>query len=417
MSAIPMLNLGPISTPKVTKLRSSCEGCGNAKVRCDRGHPGCSRCIALDLPCVYGISRHIGKPRRKRPGAQLDIINSSKKRAMLTTGRYENRPTISFEQCQGVNEPAQLSSADSVTGIIPVPPSINPTSHLCQQNQLGASFTTPLSLDDWPQIDFWGADLEFPPVSNGSGPESGLSASALEPTNNLSTSFDSADSHSCPRGSYELFRDLICPAPFLHAPESNSETVSAQLDQVLYFNRDAIDRLSRLLKCSCAKSGHRVMVHASIVSRILIWYQQAAGWTGSSQQTPSSTFASSSSSRSASPSLSPLSGATADTGTAGATMLFPPTGFAVAQVPLSMGAFKIEDQNLQEAIRIQLVLSELKKTANLIDLFTSQDHGKSSNNGVTSLYSHLGVWLRSEHSKTARILRARLSALDETFES
>ena len=97
-------------------------------------------------------------------------------------------------------------------------------------------------------------------------------------------------------------------------------------------------------------------------------------------------------------------------------MLVQSTGFAVAEVPVLMGTFNIEDQNLQAVIRNQLLLSELKKTGNLIDRFISQDYGESSGHGVTSLYSHLGVWLQSEYSKTVRILRLRLSALNKTLE-
>jgi len=98
-------------------------------------------------------------------------------------------------------------------------------------------------------------------------------------------------------------------------------------------------------------------------------------------------------------------------------MLVQSTGFAVAQVPVSLGTFNIEDQNLQAAIRNQLVLSELKNIANLIERFKFQDYGESSDQGVASLYSHLGVWLQSEHSKTVRILRARLNELNRTLGS
>ncbi|TVY23141.1 Fusarubin cluster-specific transcription factor [Lachnellula hyalina] len=362
-------------TPKVPKLRSSCEECGNAKVRCNpSGQPECSRCIALGLICVYGISRKFGKPPRKR-GPDLDISNSflCKKRATWTAGSCENLTIGGSEQSRDVNRSAQFSSASSVSNNPPVPSSIHAPSSIYQQEHSGPPFMTSFSVDEWPQLDIWGS-LDIPP----------LSTSALEPATNLSRSFDTPNSHSCPRGSYELFRDLICPGPFLHAPEVSSDTVSAQLDQVLIFNRDAIDRLNRLLECPCAKSGHRVMVHASIISRILIWYQQAAGSTGCNA------MAASSPSGSASSSSSPPSGATTDTDTASSPMLVQSTGFAVAQVPVSMGTFNIEDQNLQAIIRNQLVLSELKKTADLIDRFTSHNYDESSGQGVTSLYSHLG---------------------------
>jgi hypothetical protein len=322
--------------------------------------------------------------------------------------------TVGLDQSQDFNEPTRPSLAEAVIENYSEPSRIDPPPRINQQNQLGSPFITPFSMDEWPQLDIWGPGLEFPSLPNGSRR---LSTSAPESASKLSASFDSPESHSCPRGSYELFRDLICPAPFLHAPESNTDTVSAQLDQVLRFNRDAIDRLSRLLKCPCAKTGHRIMVHASIISRILIWYQQAVGWTSdNSGGVPSSTLAPSSPSGSASSSSSPPSEATSGTDTANSSIV-QSTGFAVSQVPISVGTFAIEDQNFEAAIRNQLVLIELKKTANLIDRFASQDYGESSDHGLTSLYSHLGVWLRSEHSKTVGILRASLNALNETLES
>jgi hypothetical protein len=45
--------------------------------------------------------------------------------------------------------------------------------------------------------------------------------------------------------------------------------------------------------------------------------------------------------------------------TASPSTLVQSTGFAVAQVPVSMGTFNIEDENVQDAFRNQLVLSEL----------------------------------------------------------
>jgi hypothetical protein len=407
MSATPITTMGPLSIPKVPKLRSSCEECGNAKVRCDRGQPECHRCVALGLTCVYGISRKFGKRPRKRPRAHLDITESFPYKRHAKN--CESHTAMEFEKFPGLNKTAQLSAVDSVIDILPAPSLGNPLSSICRQNHIRSPLITPFSIEEWPQLDFWEPGLEFSSISNGPNLECQLPAPAIEPANPLSTSYDSPDSHSCPRGSYELFRDLICPGPFLHAPESNSDTVLAELDQVLLFNRDAIDRLNRLLKCPCAKSGHRIMVNASIVSRILIWYQQAAGWsTSNSGGVPTSPSTASSPSGGAS-SSSPPSATAPDNDAANSLILAQPTGFAVAQVPVSMGSFSIEDHNLQAAIRNQLVLSELKKAENLIDHFVSQDCGEASDQGVTNLYSHLGVWLRNEHSKTVRILRLDLA--------
>lgn len=420
MSASPTPTTALLPGPKPLKLRSSCDSCGIAKVKCDRGQPDCSRCAALGLTCVYGPSRKFGKPPRKRPCTGLDATTSVSygKRTARIAETGNNHTAVGFRQHQSVNEPAHLKFSDLVTDILPLSPGMNSTLSFYEPDQLSSGFFAPMSLDGWPQFDGLGAGLEIPSDPKSSAPEGLLSASALEPVSTVRMTSNSHESHSCPRESYEILRDLICPGPYLHAPEANSVTVSAQLDEVLHFNRDAINRLSRLLKCPCAKSGHRVMVHASIVSRILIWYQQAVGWTGSSAwgAPPSALTDSPSSCGVSSPSLPP-SGTAAGTGTTSPRTLAQSTGFIVEHVPVSMGTFSIEDQNVQAAFRIQLVLSELKKTANLIDFFTSQDSGESSVNGVAGLYLHLGAWLRNEHSRTARILRSRLSALKENLDS
>ncbi|KAK5306863.1 hypothetical protein LTR99_002555 [Exophiala xenobiotica] len=321
---------------------------------------------------------------------------------------------MGFERPQttGISEPAQLDFSDMLTDILPMPSGIDTTTmNIDGQNQAGSALLIPLSFDEWPQLDM--LDVQ-------------LSASGFQPPVSFNTTSPSSNSHShkshsCPRESYEILADLICPSPSLHAPAANADPVSAQLDHVLHFNRNAIDRLSRLLKCPCAISGHRVMVHASIISRILIWYQQAAGWSSNSTRstwTSTSASADSSTSRNTSPS-SPL-GAMAATGTGATSLptLTQSTGFAVAQVPVTVGTFSVEDQNLQAAFRDQLVLSELKKAASLIDLFASQDSAESGVSGVASLCSYLGAWLRSEHSKIVRILSSRVeSALDEDLGS
>ncbi|KAG9230360.1 hypothetical protein BJ875DRAFT_472442 [Amylocarpus encephaloides] len=413
MPAAPTLDMNRSPELEGPKLRSSCNGCGTAKVKCDRERPQCSRCSTLGLTCVYGQSRKFGKPPRKRLASES--VSTIEKRIYTSTSQTtpHNRDKITamnLGELQNTQEPVQhdfshpaanmtLFSSEINTDLYPPTP-----------------FDVWPHLGEWPQLETFGTGLDFAP------------ASPLERASDRSKipQSDSHESHSCPRESYEIFRDLICPSPSLHAPESNSTTVSAQLDQVLQFNRNAIDRLSQLLKCPCAKSGHRAMVHASIVSRILIWYQQAAGWTGSSAwgPRPSASVDSSMSSRvSSSPSPQPPSRIAEDTSMTSPTSLVQATGFAVEHVPISIGAFSIEDQDVQAAFRNQLVLSELKKAADLIELFISisisisNDSGEPLASGLTGLYSHLGTWLKSEHSRTVNILRCRLRTLNKALES
>jgi hypothetical protein len=243
MPGSPATMADTLPTSKSPKLRASCEGCGTAKVRCDRGQPKCSRCVALGLTCVYGISRKFGKPPRKRPSACLDVSSgfSYAKRVTRRAQSCENHITMGLEQTQSINKPAQpqLSSSDSQTDTLPLPSGPNSTasiqsydnrttmgairsqtvkeaaqlkssdlatevlllpshisnmSSIYEQNQLGSNFITPLPLDEWAQFDIWGPSLEFPSFPN----DSRLPDSASEPVNNLSANFDSPESHSRP---------------------------------------------------------------------------------------------------------------------------------------------------------------------------------------------------------------------------
>jgi len=54
---------GPIVTPRVPKYRASCDNCHSLKVRCGQEKPNCFRCENNGVPCVYGISRRMGKPK------------------------------------------------------------------------------------------------------------------------------------------------------------------------------------------------------------------------------------------------------------------------------------------------------------------------------------------------------------------
>ena len=46
---------------KVAKLRASCDGCNESKVRCSQTKPQCGRCMRLGITCKYGLSRRSHK--------------------------------------------------------------------------------------------------------------------------------------------------------------------------------------------------------------------------------------------------------------------------------------------------------------------------------------------------------------------
>ncbi|KAJ8131531.1 hypothetical protein O1611_g2093 [Lasiodiplodia mahajangana] len=265
----------------------------------------------------------------------------------------------------------------------------------------------PFSLDQWLQSDTMAFGFGTPPTSNSD-------RDSVDPGSSHSVSDGSAPSHAshnCHRESYEILLRLgLGHGDFSRlavASPSDLDTGSAQLDRVLHLNRNAIDRLTRLLGCSCRRSPHLAMLYASIISRILVWYQQAVGCKKSwcPNTTPSDSMSVAGSHGTAS------SGSPAED----IPTLSRTTGFVVEPMQLTMGAFKIDDQAVQATLRSHLVLSELKKAACLIDHFTSQGLGGSNTaSSVDALYTSLGNWLRSELSRTVKEIKSRMSMLEDS---
>ena len=59
------LNSSPQLLPKSVKVRSTCNACQQAKIRCGHEKPACRRCQKQRIQCVYSMSRRLGRPAKK----------------------------------------------------------------------------------------------------------------------------------------------------------------------------------------------------------------------------------------------------------------------------------------------------------------------------------------------------------------
>ncbi|KAK4225466.1 hypothetical protein QBC38DRAFT_530830 [Podospora fimiseda] len=227
-----------MAKPTTRKLRSSCNSCGSAKVKCDRQQPECQRCKTNGLQCIYGISRKFGRPPRRRTP-----VRTTQVRTTPTNINTENTSNLNSSH-QTVNTELTLSN--------PVQPSPS----------LDLTFLDPQLL----QLDLLPSDnIPF------------LQENTLITYSPNITYEPIHSTHSCALEPYEILANLICPTSDLHPPSSNAEPLKQiNFDQVLLCTKKAIDKLIPLLKCACSfSSGHRIMVIGSIVSRILMWYKMA----------------------------------------------------------------------------------------------------------------------------------------------
>lgn len=300
------------------------------------------------------------------------------------------------------------------------------------------------NMETWPF-----STLGSPELEGYSTPASQTEASQTQ--DDESSCFDStllppvgSKGHNCFREAYEILGSLafdslnnahsIPESPPCSASTTASTANRVPLDHVLRLNREASERLGRLLNCSCAGSPHLTLLYASIISQVLIWYQEAAGCTQSASRSPAAMSLDTAShlvSRTGSSPSSgsgPGSGSSAWSSTAASTFS---TGGArntptltqftdLADVPAKMaiGTFNVDDLRVQTALKIQLLSGEIRRAGHLIDQFTSHNSGgqRLTNGytfgGVHSLYQSLDSWLRGEHSRIANMMRSRLRELN-----
>ena len=64
--------------PKSVKVRSTCNACQQAKIRCSHEKPSCRRCLKHNIDCIYSVSRRLGRPaKKKEPRLSVEEQGSS----------------------------------------------------------------------------------------------------------------------------------------------------------------------------------------------------------------------------------------------------------------------------------------------------------------------------------------------------
>ncbi|KAI2602289.1 hypothetical protein GGR54DRAFT_645153 [Hypoxylon sp. NC1633] len=424
--------------PQQPRLRASCDFCGSSKVKCDRGHPNCGRCIALGLACIYGVSRKTGKSQREKTTQTIDSLGELPKTLPQSPNSGDPVFTIDIEKLRQVSNTSSTTLLDfgSLSGVGNTYGGTGNGLNGINKIDTRSDALAPPYLDfNSPDFDEWIFTGHHD--NNLWGPKGlGISTSpetlqghwkrdptARRPDKGMHN-IDNASSmgkrgHDCTREAYDILG-------MLSVVDDTSTSVGSSngmpLDYVLRLNREASDRLSRLLTCNCARSPHLALLYASVFARVLNCYEQAAWCSPSTSWIPAAASASSDMSpRSAStgssppwsnPALSPDGAAAASTPT-------------LAQAPGFGFGFHIGDLRVPAVLNLQTVSSEVTKAGAVIDMFASWIYGNGSRRapnelllgGVGALYQSLSSWLRAEHSRVVGVARARIAELGEDIQS
>lgn len=220
--------------------------------------------------------------------------------------------------------------------------------------------------------------------------------------------------HDCPRKSYEILDSLSVlnnnQTEYGQSPPTGPTVGTGNtshrvpLDLVLQLNREATERLAPLLACTCARLPHVALLYASIISRILTWYQQAANCTKPAhlESSPRITAANT------------LSPADSSKSSPGSSVQSP--GVTVAPSRMAIGAFKVDDLRLQTAMKIHLLLGEMRRVKSLIDQMSSEKSSSTHEEFVIgdagNLQQSLISWLKRDHTRILNMMRSELEDLN-----
>ena len=434
--------------PRQPKLRSSCDGCGSAKLRCDRGQPACGRCQSLDLVCFYGVSRKTGKPPRKvgLPEAPAGTSCASGEHIYANNNGNQHRRNDSTSPYGLTYDNVVPSNAERALDGHPIGFRMDMSAPEAAHGDL----FRPL-LPNYGSLDFddgFFSDMETRPITALATPESecfatpvvqnDASPNPIDERRNLNSTLSRhSKDHDCFHEAYEILGSLSShhlnhahsisdspPTPGSVSTTSTTHNVNrVPLDHLLRINREALERLDSLLTCSCARSPQLTMLCASIISQVLTWYQQAAGCMENASWIPAdmsldlspaavphrmSLSASASGVVPSTWSSSTTSALKAGGGKSTSTLMH--LSGSITPTKMAIGSFDIDDLRVQTALKVQLLIGEMRRVARLIDQFTL--HNFDGRCDEYSLYQSLDAWLRNEHSRIGNMMKEKLREIN-----
>ncbi|RWA05549.1 hypothetical protein EKO27_g9557 [Xylaria grammica] len=368
-------------------FRTACDPCSAAKVRCDKKHPACDRCVQFKLQCSYSHSRRHGRRslRKKLAWEKMKIASTAIGDPALVNPPTLIAPAGTLPGPTGWNLSVPSPPAPFIGSQDSRPPwdcgeaEIDDTSTLFPSWPFGAGSGPGIDVDSFARWDMPDLSPPSPRLHSPEPPEPPETAhgdtarSAPIPIERQYTTPITISTHDCEAQAISILHSMqhgemqegatSCSTNPVRYAELN---LRPSFDRVLATNKAALNGCARLMKCSCALCPHIILLHVSILSKVLFWYRIAAtDKTSPSQNTESGTGDQENTARTTS--QSPEEPPT-------------PDQFSVSPTGIQIGVLSLDAGDESELRRV-ILLQELRRTENVIDELMNVDRTALDENG------------------------------------
>ncbi|KAI1419305.1 hypothetical protein F5Y12DRAFT_778694 [Xylaria sp. FL1777] len=393
-------------------FRTACDPCSRAKVRCDKKHPACDRCVQFKLQCLYSHSRRHGRRalRRRLAYEQMKIPTSTGTEDLALITAIPIAPAVSFPDPPKWS-PSLPSSALLMGGQDPQPlgsyeeDEVDDTLALLSSIPLGGhSGAAEISINPFTSWDLSDLSPSTAVIHHSlrhselaCGETSQGTPASIE---RLPTVSNPVSTHDCEAQAISILRSMqhgemhegatSCSTNPIRYTELN---LRPSFDRVLAINKAALDGCARLMKCSCALCPHIILLHVSILSKVLFWYRIA---TIDKTNYPRDIESQSS--------PHTLSQSPED----------PPTlaQFSVTPTRIQIGALNLDTED-ETSLRRVLLLRELRRTEGVIDELINVDRTALDENGDDVVRSSV-QWSLGGISRVKEELQDAIQKIDQS---
>ena len=381
------------------KLRDSCDRCSDSKVKCERGHPKCRRCLKKGFSCHYSPARRMGKQPASSGMSCINHGNLSRREA-------DRFGTNSLENCDRWN--TETSTSTNVWDHATTFPLIETAIPLGRRhggfrdtlfdtevglgNNTGDLLSTPtLSQSATCNSSFTFSGLEFVMKDDAIGwsHNPGRLNDVSSPARDIQMDFDTPDTNTSTLSHTPLlpfhtaysphnsnfdasYNGRDCMKLIISTLQGFNDTSSTcrsfsgttksfpfqSIDFILEENKAAIELVNSIIKCPCSLNPHLAMLITIILSKILDRYQEVSH---SHNKNTTTTSFSDAEERVAELSPFPIS----------RSSLYEET--SAVDLPISIGIYRLGSQEKGKIIT-QLALSELSKVGKCLAAIKKRYH-------------------------------------------